>query len=158
MSQVRVLLRPNYILSGNHAPAIKNEMTEDTNLNDSLIEQILTVRNENLRRGADRLIGRFVVSWQRKQILARHKVGIRIVNGNEEVAEYTIWSSDGRFWDKYKTDLNEDEVWVVWSYDLSYIQRVASECEEIIDKEIDDETRKGIQKVCEKGNDTINDG
>lgn len=132
-------------------------MTEDTDLNDSLIERILTVRNENLRRGADRLIGRFIVNWQRKQILARHKVGIRIVNGNEEVAEYTIWSSDGRFWDKYKTDLDENEVWVIWSYDLSYIQRVASECEDIINKEINDEAGKGIHKVCEKENDTIND-
>jgi hypothetical protein len=132
-------------------------MTENNHLNDSLIEQILTVRNENLRRGAGRFLGRFLVNWQRKQILAHHKVGIRIVNGDEEIAEYTIWSSDGRFWDNYKSELKEDEVWVVWSYDLSYIQRVAFECEAIIDKEINDETRKGIQKVCENGNDTIND-
>lgn len=151
-------MRPNYVKSADYDSPIKTEMTEDTSLNDSLIEQILTVRNENLRRGAGRFFGRFLVSWQRKQILARHRVGIRIVNGSEEVGEYTIWSSDGRFWDKYKTDLNEDEVWVVWSYDLSYIRRVASECEEIIDKEIDDETRKGIQKVREKGNDTIGEG
>ncbi|UCE26780.1 MAG: hypothetical protein JSW52_10615 [Candidatus Coatesbacteria bacterium] len=122
-------------------------MAEENRVEDSLIEKILTVRNENLRRGADRFLGRFLVNWQRKQILSRHKVGIRIVNGDDEIAEYTVWSSDGRYWDKYKRDINEEEVWVIWSYDLSYIERVASECEEIIDKDIDDETRKDIRKV-----------
>jgi hypothetical protein len=132
-------------------------MAEEKPVEDSLIEKILTVRNESLRRGAGRLFGRFLVSWQRKQILSRHKVGIRIVNGSDEIADYTIWSSDGRYWDKYKPNIIEEEVWVIWSYDFSYIERVASECEEIIDREIDDETRKGIKKVSGEPKNGIND-
>ena len=130
-------------------------MAKENRVEDSLIEKILTVRNESLRRGADRLFGRFLVNWQRRQILSRHKVGIRIVNGIDEIAEYTVWSSDGRYWDKYKPNITEEEVWVIWSYDLSYIERVASECEAIIDKDIDVETRKDIRKVS--GGATEND-
>ncbi len=122
-------------------------MTKENIIDDSLIEQILTVRNESLRRGSDRLFGRFVVNWQRRKILGRHKVGIRIVEDNEKIGEYTIWSSDGQFWDNYKPGVDGDEVWVIWTYDLSYLEEVASECEEIIIKEIDDGKRRSIKKI-----------
>ena len=133
---------------GNRVLGAKADMTEENRLDDSLIEQILTVRNENLRRGSKHLFARLIVSWQRKKILARHKVGIRILNGDATVAEYTVWSSDGMYWDKYTPDIDEDEVWVVWGYDLSYIEQVASVCEDIINKEIEDGTKTKIKKIC----------
>lgn len=113
------------------------------------IEKILAVRNESLRRGACGILSRFLVNWQRKKILSRHKIGVRIVNGAKTVAEYTVWSSDGLYWDKYKRNVNEDEVWVVWTYELSYIEKAEQECEEIIEKELDEGSLKRIRREPE---------